>query len=119
MKQQLKLNVTPRAQTGRSSSRRMRKANQVPAILYGKHTPPETLAIDGPEFTRLIKTIAGSAALVELERKDKPEKALSFLRRSSATRSRTSTSMSISVRSRPTRSSRSASSSTSPVSPSA
>ena len=79
MKQQLKLNVTPRAQTGRSSSRRMRKANQVPAILYGKHTPPETLAIDGPEFIRLIKVIAGSAALVELERKDKPEKALSFL----------------------------------------
>lgn len=79
MKQQLKLTVTPRAQTGRSSSRRMRKANQVPAILYGKHTQPETLAIDGPEFSRLIKAIAGSAALVELERKDKPEKALSFL----------------------------------------
>ena len=79
MKQQLKLSVTPRVQTGRSSSRRMRKANQVPAILYGKHTPPETLAIDGPEFSRLIKVIAGSAALVELERKDKPEKALSFL----------------------------------------
>jgi large subunit ribosomal protein L25 len=79
MKQQLKLNVTPRAQTGRSASRRMRKANQVPAILYGKHTKPETLAIDGPEFTRLIKAIAGSAALIELERKDRPEKALSFL----------------------------------------
>jgi large subunit ribosomal protein L25 len=79
MKQQLTLTVTPRAQTGRSSSRRMRKANLVPAILYGKHTAPETLAIDGPEFTRLIKAIAGSAALVELERKDKPEKALSFL----------------------------------------
>jgi len=46
MKQQYKLNVTPRAQTGRSSSRRLRKANQVPAILYGKHTPPETLVID-------------------------------------------------------------------------
>lgn len=79
MKQQHKLNVTPRAQTGRSASRRLRKSNQVPAILYGKHTSPETLAIDGPEFTRLIKTISGSAALIELERKDKPEKALSFL----------------------------------------
>jgi large subunit ribosomal protein L25 len=79
MKQQYKLNVTPRAQTGRSASRRLRKTNQVPAILYGKHTQPETLAIDGPEFARLIKSIAGSAALIELERKDKPEKALSFL----------------------------------------
>lgn len=79
MKQQYKLSIAPRAQTGRSSSRRLRKANQVPAILYGKHTKPETLVIDGPEFTRLIKAVAGSAALIELERKDKPEKALSFL----------------------------------------
>jgi large subunit ribosomal protein L25 len=79
MTQKLKLNVTPRAQTGRSASRRLRKTNQVPAILYGKHTQPETLVIDGPEFTRLVKTIAGSAALIELERKDKPGKALSFL----------------------------------------
>ncbi len=79
-KQQFKLNVIPRANTGRSASRRLRKANQVPAILYGKHTSPETLAVDGPEFTRLLKAIAGSAALVELQRKDsKGSGALSFL----------------------------------------
>ena len=77
-KQQFKLNVTPRASTGRSASRRLRKVNQIPAILYGKHTSPETLSVDGPEFTRLIKAIAGSAALVELQRKDKGA-ALSFL----------------------------------------
>jgi large subunit ribosomal protein L25 len=78
-KQQFALNVTPRANTGRSASRRLRKVNQIPAILYGKHTKPETLAVDGPEFTRLIKAIAGSASLVELKRKDKGEIALSFL----------------------------------------
>jgi large subunit ribosomal protein L25 len=77
-KQQFKLNVAPRANTGRSASRRLRKVNQIPAILYGKHTSPESLSVDGPEFTRLIKAIAGSAALVELQRKDKPG-ALSFL----------------------------------------
>ncbi|MGC4073590.1 MAG: 50S ribosomal protein L25 [Nibricoccus sp.] len=78
-KQQFKLNVIPRANTGRSASRRLRKVNQVPAILYGKHTSPETLAVDGPEFTRLIKAIAGSAALIELQRKDNKPAALSFL----------------------------------------
>lgn len=78
-KQQFKLNVTPRASTGRSASRRLRKVNQIPAILYGKHTSPETLSVDGPEFTRLIKAIAGSAALVELQRKDDKGSALSFL----------------------------------------
>jgi large subunit ribosomal protein L25 len=41
MKQQFALNVTTRAQTGRSASRRLRKANRIPAILYGKHTSPE------------------------------------------------------------------------------
>ncbi len=78
-KQQFKLNVTPRANTGRSASRRLRKVNQIPAILYGKHTNPETLAVDGPEFTRLIKSIAGSASLIELQRKDAKGSSLSFL----------------------------------------
>jgi len=78
-KKQFILNVASRANTGRSASRRLRKVNQVPAILYGKHTAPELLSIDVPEFTRLIKSIAGSASLVELKRKDKSEAALSFL----------------------------------------
>ena len=40
MNTQLTLNVSPRAQTGRSASRRLRKVNRIPAILYGKHTEP-------------------------------------------------------------------------------
>ncbi|HTJ77829.1 MAG TPA: 50S ribosomal protein L25 [Rariglobus sp.] len=76
---QLILNVTVRAQTGRSASRRVRKANQIPAILYGKHTNPEALSIDAPEFTRLLKSVAGRALLIELNRKDNASKALSFV----------------------------------------
>jgi large subunit ribosomal protein L25 len=79
MSQQYKLNVAARAQTGRSASRRLRKANRVPAILYGKHTSPESLSIEGPEFTRLQKTMGGRAVLIELLRGDKADKALSFL----------------------------------------
>lgn len=79
MKQQLVLNVAPRAQTGRSASRRLRKVNRVPAILYGKHTNPEKLAVDVPEFTRLVKALGGRAVLIELVRSDKSEKALSFV----------------------------------------
>ena len=79
MSQQYSLNVAARAQTGRSASRRLRKANRVPAILYGKHTNPESLSVEVPEFTRLLKTVAGRAVLVELQRSDKGEKALSFL----------------------------------------
>jgi large subunit ribosomal protein L25 len=79
MSQQFKLNVADRAQTGRSASRRLRKANRVPAILYGKHTKPESLSIEGPEFTRLLKSVGGRAVLIELERAGKSDKALSFL----------------------------------------
>lgn len=79
MNEQIILNVAPRAQTGRSASRRVRKANQIPAILYGKHTNPEPLAIDAPEFTRLLKQVAGRSVIIELKRSDKAEKSLSFL----------------------------------------
>ena len=79
MKQQLTLNVTPRANTGRSASRRLRKVNQIPAILYGKHTKPETLSVDGPEFTRLVKAVAGTATLIELKGAATKSGALSFL----------------------------------------
>jgi large subunit ribosomal protein L25 len=81
MAQQFKLNVAARAQTGRSASRRLRKANRVPAILYGKHTKPESLSIEGPEFVRLLKSVGDRAVLVELQRdgNGQANKALSFL----------------------------------------
>ena len=79
MSQKFKLNVTARGQTGRSASRRLRKASRVPAVLYGKHTKPESLSIDGPEFVRLLKGVGDRAVLIELERTDKSDKALSFL----------------------------------------
>jgi large subunit ribosomal protein L25 len=79
MSQQFKLNVASRTQTGRSASRRLRKANRVPAILYGKHTKPESLSIEGPEFIRLLKSVGDRAVLIELQRGEKSDKALSFL----------------------------------------
>lgn len=72
------LNVTPREGTGRSASRRLRKANQIPAILYGKHTQPQTLTVNSPEFVKLLKEIAGRATLIELTRAAGPS-ALSIL----------------------------------------
>ena len=78
MKTPLTLKVAPRAQTGRSASRRLRKVNRIPAILYGKHSAPEKLSIEVPEFTKLLKSVAGRSLLIELNREDKPDKALSL-----------------------------------------
>ena len=72
------LAVTNREGTGRSASRRLRKAEKIPAILYGKHTKPENLAVNAPEFIKLLKEISGRAALIELKR-DAGATALSFL----------------------------------------
>ena len=77
MKQQFILNVSPREGTGRSASRRLRKQDRIPAILYGKHTAPTTLAVEGTEFVRLVKAIGDNAALIEL--KGTKDQALSIL----------------------------------------
>ena len=76
---QYTLNTKARTQKGRSASRRLRKANCIPAILYGKHSQPQGLALETPEFTRLLKSVDGRAVLVELNIEGRNEKALSFL----------------------------------------
>lgn len=75
---QLKLNVVAREGKGRSASRRLRTAGQIPAILYGKTTAPVQLSVDAPEFRRLIKAIGGSTSIIELQRPD-GRAALSFI----------------------------------------
>ncbi len=77
MKQTFSLTVSPREGTGRSASRRLRKQGRIPAILYGKHTPPMKLSVDAPEFSRLAKSIGDNAALIELT--GAKEQALSIL----------------------------------------
>lgn len=73
------LKTIARAQTGRSASRRLRKINQIPAILYGKHTQPEKLAVAAPEFVQLLKKVAGRSLIIELERPTGESNALAFL----------------------------------------
>jgi large subunit ribosomal protein L25 len=72
------LTVTPREGTGRSASRRLRKAEKIPAILYGKHTEAQNLAVNAPEFIKLRKAISGRSALIELKR-EAGASALAFL----------------------------------------
>ena len=79
MSQQFTLNAAARAQTGRSASRRLRKTDRVPAVLYGKHTKPESLSVDGPEFRRLLKAVGDRAVLIDLKQAEKSGEVLSFL----------------------------------------
>lgn len=72
------LKVLSREETGRSSSRRLRKANQIPAILYGKHSDPVALVVGNKDFVKMLRSIAGRKTIIELEREGSG-KALSFL----------------------------------------
>lgn len=66
MKQQ-KLTVRPRIGIGRGHSRRIRAGGEVPAIIYGKHSEPQALAVNERVLGQLLKDIAGSAAVLEID----------------------------------------------------
>ncbi len=63
-----KLNILTRQDTGSNASRRLRKVNKIPAILYGKDIKPEPMAVNAAEFSKLLKEIAGRATTIELTR---------------------------------------------------
>ncbi len=75
---QFSLKVSSRAGVGRGASRRVRQSGGIPAILYGPNAP-QTLALDAPEFSRLLKGIAGSAAVIEIAA-DEADKRLSIIK---------------------------------------
>lgn len=72
------LKVSQREGTGRSASRRLRKAEQIPAIIYGKHSDPVAISVDNKDFIKMLRSIEGRKTIIELER-DGSDKALSFL----------------------------------------
>jgi large subunit ribosomal protein L25 len=75
---QFSLKVAPREGVGRGPSRRARLAGRVPAILYGKLNPPQTLSLDNVELAVLLKEIAGSAAIIEIKESEADQR-LSFI----------------------------------------
>jgi large subunit ribosomal protein L25 len=66
MKQQ-KLTVRLRNGIGRGHSRRIRAGGEVPAVIYGKHSEPQALAVNERALGQLLKDIAGSAAVLEID----------------------------------------------------
>jgi len=76
---QFSLKVSSRAGVGRGASRRVRHSGGIPAILYGTLNAPQNLAVDAPEFTRLLKGIAGSAAVIEIKQTES-DKRLSIIK---------------------------------------
>lgn len=63
MAQQLNLTAASRSQTGTGAARALRRAGQVPAVIYGHGRDPEPLAIDAGALSRLLPTMTASSIL--------------------------------------------------------
>ena len=63
MAQQVNLAAASRPQTGTGAARALRRAGQVPAVIYGHGREPEPLAIDAGVLSRLLPTMSASTIL--------------------------------------------------------
>lgn len=61
------LTATPRTGTGKGAARKLRRAQQVPAIIYGHNRAPQSLAVDTRALERLLERIAPETTVVELD----------------------------------------------------
>jgi len=64
--QQLTLAAHERETQGKGAARKLRKANQLPAIFYGPNTEPIMLVLDYPEFERIRNLFSGENAILDL-----------------------------------------------------
>ncbi len=60
------LTATQRSATGKGAARRLRSAQQIPAILYGHGREPQPLTVDTRELERLLGQISPGTTVVEL-----------------------------------------------------
>lgn len=73
---QFQLNVSSRDQVGTRASGRLRREGKVPAVIYGKHSAPRNLSIDGALLKAMMRQVGSSVALVELDEEGKKSLAI-------------------------------------------
>lgn len=62
----LALSASPRTQTRRKGARKIRNGGRIPAIIYGRHNPPQNLEIDAKQFGELVHKAHTEIILVDL-----------------------------------------------------
>ena len=65
--QRMTLQATQRVQEGTRPSRRLRRQGMIPAVLYGKKTPPVSLLVDRLEFTKFLHGRHGEHGVLTLQ----------------------------------------------------
>jgi large subunit ribosomal protein L25 len=62
----LALKAFPRALNRRAGSKKLRENGRVPAVIYGRHNPPQNLEINTRDITDLIHSSASENVLLDL-----------------------------------------------------
>lgn len=62
----LALSAHPRTLSRRKGSRKVRSGGRIPAVIYGRHNPPQNLEIDAKEFSLLVHEAHSEIILVDL-----------------------------------------------------
>ena len=69
----MKLTVTKREDKSKGATKAIRRAGNIPAVLYSKGEQGESVAVDGAEFARALRTIQKgflSTTVFDLQRED-------------------------------------------------
>ncbi|APR86035.1 LSU ribosomal protein L25p [Minicystis rosea] len=62
-----KLNATPRPESGKGPSRRLRKTAQIPAVAYGKELPSRKIAVAPKALLQVLTSPHGQNSVIELD----------------------------------------------------
>lgn len=66
----IKLSATPRPDSGKSPSNRLRRTGQIPAVCYGKGLAAFTVAVAPKELLQVLKSPHGKNSVIELSVND-------------------------------------------------
>lgn len=61
------LSAKKRTDSGKGAARRLRRAQQIPGIIYGHNREPQMLALDWRELERMLERIAPETTVIELD----------------------------------------------------
>lgn len=64
------LTAFPRTTGRRGGSKKLRASGRVPAVIYGRHAPPQNLEFDSKEIKDVVKKAASEILLLDLSVKD-------------------------------------------------
>ncbi len=64
------LSVFPRTLLQRNAAKKVRSAGRIPAVIYGRHHPPQTLEVVSVDFEKLVHHAVSENILVDLEVKE-------------------------------------------------